>query len=240
MKSWDTKASNLDVRSILSPGLIVSCQARPGTPLLSPEIMAAFALSAQRAGAVGIRANSPRHVAEMKDRGVTIPIIGIDKQHYDGYQVYITPTRREAEALAKAGADVIAIDGTRRPRPHGETLEGEIAYIQGALGIPVMLDISNLEEALYGEELGPALIATTLAGYTPYTKSSKTDKTEGPELELLKQVVARVCCPVLGEGRFHTPEQVRQALATGAYGVVVGTALTDLEWCVRQFIPEES
>ena len=237
MKSWDTKARNLEVRSILAPGLIVSCQAWQGTPLLSPEIMAACALSAQRAGAVGIRANSPAHVAEMKRKGVTIPIIGIDKQHYDGYQVYITPTRREAEALAKAGADIIAIDGTRRPRPDGETLEAEVAYIQGTLGIPVMLDVSNLEEALYGEELGVALIATTLAGYTPYTESSKT---EGPDLELLKQVVARVHCPVLGEGRFHKPEQVRQALAAGAYGVVVGTALTDLEWRIRQFMPSGS
>ena len=40
MKSWDTKARNLEVRSILAPGLIVSCQAWQGTPLLSLEIIA--------------------------------------------------------------------------------------------------------------------------------------------------------------------------------------------------------
>ena len=235
MKKPDASPQRPDIKSIMKPGLVVSCQAWQGTPLLDPGIMAAFALSAERAGAVGIRANSAEHVAEMKKVGVTIPIIGIDKQYYEGCSVYITPTRREAKALAEAGADIIAIDGTRRPRPGHETLGAQVVYIQEELGIPVMLDISNEDEALYGDSLGAALISTTLSGYTPYTEAQKA---KGPDLELIRKIAPQVGCPVLGEGRFHEPAQVRQAMEAGAYGVVVGTALTDLEWRIRQFVPD--
>lgn len=223
-----------DIKRVLASGLVVSCQAWEGTPLLKPEIMAAFALSAERAGAVGVRLNSPEHVKVAKQAGLKIPAIGIDKRYYEGSEVYITPTRREAEALAAAGADIIAIDGTLRPRPQGERLEDLVAFIQEQLKLPVMLDISTLEEARIGDQLGAALLSTTLSGYTPYTERFKT---VGPDLRLISAIVAAVTCPVLGEGRFHEPAQVRRALELGAYGVVVGTALTDLEWRIRQFVP---
>ena len=32
--------------------------------------------------------------------------------------------------------------------------------------------------------------------------------------------------PVIGEGRYHTPEEVKQALDNGATAVVVGGAIT--------------
>jgi N-acylglucosamine-6-phosphate 2-epimerase len=35
-----------------------------------------------------------------------------------------------------------------------------------------------------------------------------------------------VTIPVVGEGRYHTPEQVKQALEYGATAVVVGGAIT--------------
>lgn len=223
-----------NIRKVLASGLVVSCQAWQGTPLLKPEVMAAFALSAERAGAVGVRLNSPEHVKAAKQAGLKIPIISIDKRHYEGSEVYITPTRREAEALAAVGADIVAIDGTPRPRPRGERLEDLVAFIQEQLKLPVMLDISTLEEARAGDQLGAALLSTTLAGYTPYTERFMT---VGPDLRLISQIVEALACPVLGEGRFHEPAQVQQALRLRAYGVVVGTALTDLEWRIRQFVP---
>lgn len=222
------------VRDLLRPGLIVSCQAWPGTPLLDAGIMAAFALSAQRAGAVGIRTNSPEHVAAMKVRGVTIPIIGIHKVHYEGTEVYITPTRAEAKGLAEAGADIIAVDGTSCVRLPGESLGALVGYVHEAFGRPVMADIATLEEGAEAAELGADLVATTLSGYTPHTEKARG---EGPDLALIQSLAKTVACPVVGEGRFHEPEQVRTALAAGAYAVVVGTALTDLEWRIRQFVP---
>lgn len=233
MRSVGTDYRKFNMPEIMGSGLVVSCQAwHP--PLMKAEIMAAFALSAERCGAVGIRANTPEHVATMKAMGVTIPIIGIYKKRYEDSEVYITPTKAEASELAGAGADIIAIDGTPRPRPNGETLESLVRYIQDELGIPVMLDISTVEEAVAGDRMGAALVSTTLAGYTPYS-----EKTEGPDIALIKKIVPLVSCPVLGEGRFHTPEDVSKALDAGAYGVVVGTALTDLEWRIRQFVPKK-
>jgi len=224
----------LAVQDILRPGLIVSCQAWQDSPLLDAKIMAAFALSAERAGAVGIRANSPEHVSAMKDRGVTIPIIGIHKVHYEGAEVYITPTRTEAEGLAAAGADIIAVEGTHRSRPADESLADLIRHIHDTLHRPVMVDISTLEEGMEAARLGADLVATTMSGYTPYTEEVRS---KGPDLELVRRLAATITCPVVGEGRFHAPEQVRAALAQGAYAVVVGTALTDLEWRIRQFVP---
>lgn len=233
MRSEGTDYRRFTIPEIMGKGLVVSCQAwHP--PLMKAEIMAAFALSAERCGAVGIRANTPEHVATMKDMGVSIPIIGIYKKRYEDSEVYITPTKAEALELAEAGADIIAVDGTPRPRPKGETLESLLRYIQDELGIPVMLDISTVEEAIAGDRLGSALISTTLAGYTPYSA-----KTEGPDIDMIEKIVPQVSCPVLGEGRFHTPEDVQKALDAGAYAVVVGTALTDLEWRIRQFVPKK-
>ncbi|MFR7669960.1 MAG: hypothetical protein ACLU0O_03745 [Collinsella sp.] len=36
---------------------------------------------------------------------------------------YITPTLRHARACVAAGADIVAIDATDRPRPDGKTVE---------------------------------------------------------------------------------------------------------------------
>ena len=219
MQNTGTDYRRFNMPEIMDKGLVVSCQAwHP--PLMRADIMAAFALSAERCGAVGIRANTPEHVATMKEMGVTIPIIGIYKKRYENSDVYITPTQEEARELAEAGASIIAIDGTKRPRPNGETLADLVRYIQDGLGLPVMLDISTVEEALFGDQLGAALLSTTLAGYTPYS-----EKTDGPDIELIKKIVPQVSCPVLGEGRFHTPEDVIKAMEAGAYGVVVGQPL---------------
>ena len=100
----------------LKGGLVVSCQAAPGTPTDSPEILASFAKSAEMAGAVGIRANYPRNIAAIA-RLVQLPIIGIIKREVPGYEVYITPEFSDSQEVAAAGAQIIALDATARPRP---------------------------------------------------------------------------------------------------------------------------
>lgn len=70
-------------------------------------------------------------------------------------------------------------------------------------------------------EAGSDILSTTLSGYT-----GEREKTDGPDLELLTQMVGQFDRPVLCEGRVHTPGQARAALDAGAWSVVVGTAIT--------------
>lgn len=70
-------------------------------------------------------------------------------------------------------------------------------------------------------QVGADIIGTTLAGYTP-----ERPKTDGPDLELVADLVGRLAIPVIAEGRVHTPAQARSTLEVGAFAVVVGTAIT--------------
>jgi len=215
-------------------GLIVSCQSEEGTPFHKTEFMVAFALAAKMGGAVGIRTNGPRYIRAIR-RAVGLPIIGIYKRRYSGYEVYITPTKREAEIVARAGADVIAIDATNRRRPRNTELGELIHYIKDELGLPVMADISTLEEGLKALELGADIIATTLSGYTEYTKDKLR---EGPDLELVRKLTAEINAPVIAEGRYWYPNEVCEALKAGAHAVVVGTAITRPHKIVERFVQE--
>ena len=103
-------------------GIIVSCQALPGEPLHGRGMMAAMAQAAKEGGAVGIRANGVEDIAAIR-RQVALPVIGIVKAEYPGSPVYITPTEAEVEALLQAGAEIVALDATARPRPQGQSLE---------------------------------------------------------------------------------------------------------------------
>src|SRR5699024_9601280 len=198
--------------------LIVSCQAYPGEPLREPEVMARMAQAAVAGGAGGIRAQG---VADVRLIAATtdVPLIGLWK---DGEgPVFITPTLEHALAVASAGADVVALDGTRRPRPDGRTLAGTIAELRERTDALVMADCGSLEDALAAEDAGADLVGTTLAGYT-----GERGKTEGPDVELIDQLVARCARPVVAEGRIHTPAQAADVAARGAFAVVVGTAIT--------------
>jgi N-acylglucosamine-6-phosphate 2-epimerase len=84
-----------------------------------------------------------------------------------------------------------------------------------------MADISTAEEALAAQKAGADMVSTTLSGYTPYSP-----KLDGPDLSLVRVLAGMLEIPVIGEGRYHTPEQVKQALEYGATAVVVGGAIT--------------
>jgi putative N-acetylmannosamine-6-phosphate epimerase len=214
----------------LRRGLIVSCQALADEPLHGPQFMAAMARAAEQGGAVGIRANSPQDIAAIR-QATGLPLIGLYKVSFPDSPVYITPDSASAAAIAQAGCDILAIDATPRPRPGGLSLAALIAFIHDTLGKPVMADISCLEEAMQAESLGAEVIATTLAGYTGHGRPMS----DGPDLEFLEQVVGAVRRPVVAEGRFYLPEQVRRAFDLGAYAVVVGGAITRPQEITRRF-----
>lgn len=198
--------------------LIVSCQALEDEPLHGAGIMARMAVAAQIGGAAAIRANGPADIRAIK-QAVDLPVIGLYKQGECG--VYITPTFDAAAEIAEAGADVIALDCTERPRPDGAALADLLARIHGELGLPTFADVAELSEAQAAAAAGAAMAAPTLAGYTDARPAL-----DGPDFELLAQMIERLSIPVIAEGRVNTPEQARRALDMGAWAVVVGSAIT--------------
>jgi N-acylglucosamine-6-phosphate 2-epimerase len=214
--------------SALFNGLIVSCQAPVDSPLHQPEIIAGMAEAAVKRGAVGVRIDSPSHVRAVRER-VAVPIIGLWKQQIPGCDVYITPRFEDAQAIVEAGADIIAIDATTRPRPAGETVEGLIAQIH-QLGKAVMADIDTLEAGLGAAEAGADWIGTTLYGYT-----AATAHLSPPGWQLLTDLVQQLTVPLICEGGVASPEMARRALELGAKAVVVGTAITGIDLLVTQY-----
>ena len=214
----------------LRGGLIVSCQAPQGSPLDDPRIIAALALTAEQNGAVGVRINSAAHVVATTAR-VGVPIIGIEKVVSEVSDVYITPTFEVASRLVFGGANIVATDATRRPRPRGERLEDLIRRIQQELQRPVMADAATFDEGLYAADCGAAIVATTLCGYTAESRGTPL-----PALDLLERLAKRLTVPVICEGGVGSPEQVRQAFDCGAFAVVVGTAITGIGYLVERFV----
>jgi N-acylglucosamine-6-phosphate 2-epimerase len=211
-------------------GLIVSCQALPEEPLYGAEIMARMALAAKQGGARAIRANTPVDIAAIR-RAVELPIIGLYKADIPGYPVYITPTLDHARQVADAGADIIAIDATARPRPEPASLAHFIAAIHRETGCPVLADISTLAEGRAAAVAGTDLLSTTMSGYTSYSPQQAD-----PDVALVQELAGAVEVPVLAEGRYRLPEQVRQAIAAGALAVVVGGAITRPQEITRWFV----
>jgi putative N-acetylmannosamine-6-phosphate epimerase len=220
----------MDILKRLRHGLIVSCQAKAGSPLRDSKMMAAMAQAAEQAGAVGIRADGPADIAAIR-AVVKIPIIGIYKQELPGTDVYITPTLESARAVVAAGADLVALDATDQPRPEGLTTTELIRCCQTELGVPVMADISTLAEGIAAAEAGADLVATTLVGYTPYSHHLAP-----PNFELIRELVLAVDTPVVVEGHISTPAEAHRALDLGAYAVVVGAAITQPDQITRRFV----
>ena len=210
-------------------GLVVSCQARADNPLHGAHFMGAMAFAARHGGACAIRANGVADVRAVKAAG--LPVIGIDKQFSDAVPVYITPTLAACDALAEAGADIIGIDATPRPR-QGDNPARLIRHITEALGLEAFCDIATPDEGAAAADMGAIYVATTLSGYTDDTRRND----DLPDYALIEALVARLKTPVVAEGRFSTPERARRALDCGAYAVVVGTAITNPREITRGFV----
>lgn len=222
-------SENSTVISKLKNGLIVSCQVHPSSAFNQPGIIAAMARVAEQRGAVGVRINGVKNIRAVRRR-VNLALIGIEKLQFDDSPVYITPTWESVRRVCRAGADIVALDCTNRPRPHGQSLAKTIQNAREKLGGPIMADVATLEQGLAAASLGVDLVATTLCGYTEETQACR-----GPAFTLLENLVRQVKLPVIVEGKIHTPDQLRQAFDLGAFAVVVGTAITNLDWLVQRF-----
>ena len=215
----------------LRGGLIVSVQAWEGSALDDPYVIAAMARAAQEGGAVAVRVEGVERIAAVRSR-VELPIVGLIKRAHPGFEPYITPTLHEVTAIAAAGAEIVAFDATSRARPDGLDVARIVAAIRGS-GRLAMADCASAADARGARAAGCEIVATTLCGYTPQTRGRTL-----PALDLVAELAAMrddagpfVVC----EGGVHRPDEVRMALDAGADAVVVGTAITNVDWLVREF-----
>ncbi|OOF57156.1 N-acetylmannosamine-6-phosphate 2-epimerase [Rodentibacter genomosp. 2] len=205
-------------------GLIASCQPVDDGPMDKPEIVAAMAQASVVGGAAGLRIEGVENLKATRPT-VNVPIIGIVKRDLPDSPVRITPFLNDVEDLANAGADIIAVDGTHRPRP--VDLESAVKKIH-ELGCLAMADCSNLEEGLHCQTLGFDIVGSTMSGYTGGAVP------EEPDYQLVKDLKA-AGCRVMAEGRYNSPELAKTAIEIGADFVTVGSALTRLEHIVGWF-----
>ncbi|GGD56307.1 N-acetylmannosamine-6-phosphate 2-epimerase [Paenibacillus nasutitermitis] len=215
---------------ILKRGLIVSCQADNCEALIGVGIMARMALAAELGGAGGLRVEGITDLQEVRAL-CKLPIIGIIKKEYPGFEPYITATMQEIDDLMQVKPDIIAIDATFRARPGFDSPRSYIAAIKNKYDIEIMADVSNLEEGIHAWEAGADVVATTLSSYTPYTAER-----EKPDIELIRALSEKVDVPVIAEGNIVTPELALACLEAGAYAIVVGGAITRPDLISRRFV----
>lgn len=223
----------MDIISKIKNKVIVSVQAMPSEPLYKEDCMVAMMQSVVKGGAAALRVAGVRDVENAK-KLFGIPVIGITKPDVIPPNwreiVYITPTIKDAKELIQAGADIIAFDGTSRPRGD-DNLKQLIRYIKINKKI-AMADVSTLSEGIAARLLGADIVSTTLSGYTVQSPETSDE----PDFELLKKLVEAVDCPVILEGRIWEPQQVDKAFELGAHSVVIGSAITRPQLITKRFV----
>jgi len=190
----------------------------------SAAIVVAFALAGLAGGAQGLRIESAEYVEAVR-AATDKPIIGLVKRDLDDFPIRITPLIKDVDALAEAGADIIAYDATLRSRP---VATADLVSRIHSRGRIAMADCSTIEDALAE---GADIVGSTLSGYT-----GGPEPTE-PDLELVRAM--RALTPnVIAEGCIRVPGDARRALAAGAHAVVVGSAITRPEHITSWFRTE--
>lgn len=211
----------------LRGGLIVSVQAWRDSALNDPHVIAAMARAAETGGAVGVRIAGLAHLRAVR-ASVSLPIVGLVKREYPGFEPYITPTLDEVGAVITAGAEIVAFDATGRRRPGGTEVGDLIASIHSERRL-ALADCSTADDGIAAIRLGADIVATTLCGYTDATVGQAL-----PALHLVRELASlqrfNLC-----EGGIRAPADVRAAFDAGADAVCVGSAITNVDWLVREF-----
>lgn len=196
--------------------------------MLDPRTMTHVAQAAVAGGAVGIRAKGLDDLRAMR-AVLDVPLIGLVKA--GSSDVYITPTLDDCIAVAATGVEIVATDGTRRPRPDGRSLQETIEALKARCpDVLVMADCGSAGDATVAQGAGADLIGTTLGGY-----SGERPTTPGPDWELIDDLVAQCAVPVIAEGRIRSPSDAAESIRRGAWAVVVGTAITHPTTITRTF-----
>ena len=127
-----------NVLSRIKGTVIVSVQAMPSEPLYDEKCMAAMMKSVLNGGAGALRVAGVRDIKNAKKLS-NVPVIGITKPNKipSNYKeiVYITPTVQDVIDIINAGADIVAFDGTQRPRPNNEKIKEYLFIISYVFNI---------------------------------------------------------------------------------------------------------
>ena len=214
-----------EVLRALAQRLIVSCQPVPGGAFDTVGGVLSFARAALDGGAAGLRIEGAAAVAAVSE-SVDCPVIGLIKRDLPDSLVRITPLADDIRALARAGADVIAIDATDRERP---VPVADLIGLARSLSVAVLADVSTPAEGRQAIADGANLTATTLSGYTEPDASR-----DSPDFDLVADLVA-FGAPTIAEGLYQQPDQAARAIALGAHAVVVGSAITRPELITTWF-----
>lgn len=143
----------------------------------------------------------------------------------------ITMTISSARELVAAGADVVAVDATVQAWGSLKNLARTVRAYVSELAVPVLADVSTLEEGLVAWEAGAGFVGTTLSGYTPYALACSTS----PDIDLVLRL-SELDVRVLAEGRYRTRAQLRSAFDSGAHAVVIGNAITNPTGLTAEFV----
>ena len=214
--------------------IIISVQASYEEPLYEETAMNAMIKTVvELGGAKALRLAGERDIKNTRKFFPEIPIIGITKPKKlpENWidEVYITPTLEDAKNIIEADADIIAFDGTLRKR--NITIKDMIDFIHRKEKI-AMADIATFEDAENACICGADLVSTTLSGYTKETQN----KNSKPDFELLEKIVKNLDVPVILEGRIWEVKEVKRAFDTGAFAVVIGSAVTRPQHIVKRFL----
>ena len=208
--------------------LIVSVQVPDTSVLNEPETIALLARCAERNGAAAVRIEGLGRIAATAT-AVTIEVVGLIKRLERGFDVYITPTVADAEAVAAAGARYVAFDATARPRPDGSSLADIVAAIHRT-GALALADCATVADGMQAAAAGADVVASTLCGYT-----AETIGVPLPALALVQELrhTRRL---VVCEGGIGSPDAAAAAFAAGADAICVGTAITNVDVLVSRFV----
>lgn len=230
MHSETVRLSPEQILTSINGKLVVSCQAAKGDPLDDLDTLCRLATSVIRGGAAGLRAEGTECVSAFR-RLTSLPIIGLLKTWDSNDEVYITPTFSAAQSVSDAGADVVALDCTRRRLSEAEPWPALVARIHDELRRAVCADIATIDDALLAQSVGADVIATTLRGYTADTKDVRS-----VDWPFLEELVSKAGVPVILEGHVTSPDEVRRALEIGVHAVVVGSAITRPQTITERFV----
>ncbi len=209
---------------IVARGVIVSCQLDSSEPLHTAQHCALFAQAAEAGGAVAIRGEGIQNLQEI--RALTrLPLIGCVRGKYADGWVLVTPEANDVDRLARMGMDIVALDATMRVRPSGH--DG-IRFLAEARkrhpDLNLLADISTFEEGVRAADVGASALSTVLYGRTKET--AEQTLSISPNLDLIYRLATTVGIPVLAEGFIWSTADASHAMESGAYGVIVGGAIT--------------
>ena len=222
----------LEILTRLQHGLIVSCHVDDDEQDGTQDLLAYFARAAERGGAAGLRIEGVEHIRRIRPL-TRLPIIGFVKGSYEDGSPLITPSAEDAEAVLAAGADIVAVDGSKRKRNDGT--DGFIFFeqLRKRITAPLWADVATFREGIRAAEIGADVVATTLAGYTPGTTAMDY---RTPDFALIHELSTALTIPVIAEGRIWEPDTAAKAMSLGAHAVVVGSAITRPQLVTEVFV----